>query len=107
MGLPNGALQPLYTRLSNVECDLWGATRDDVETMINAAVSAVHDALSHGSYGIVSARWLLPEESGKDGEIYRLTFQFMAPIARVAPGTTLAQINTETITPSSSFHVGS
>lgn len=103
--LPAG-LPPLYTRVVNVECDLWGPDRDTVETMINAVVSGVHDALSAGSYGIMGARWLLPEETQKDGEVYRLTFQFMVPIARVAPSTTTTTINTETITPGV-FHLGS
>lgn len=104
--LPGGALPPLYTRVCNVECDIWGATRDDAETMINAVVSSVHDALSNGSYGIVGANWLLPEETQKDGEVYRLTFQFMVPVTRVAPQTTTATVSTIPETPTSTFHVG-
>lgn len=99
MNLPGGAQPPLYTRQINVECDLWGATRDDVETMINAVVSAVHDCLSMGSYGIPTARWLLPEEAQKDGEVYRLTFQFLVPVIRVRPGETTAVITSIPETP--------
>lgn len=105
--LPGGALQPLYTRTVNVETDIWGADRDTVETMISAVVSAVHDALSNGSYGIAAATWLLPEETDKNGEVYRLTFQFLVPVTRVAPGTTTATTSTIPVTPSSTFHVGS
>lgn len=104
--LPGGALSPLATRVCNVECDIWGATRDDAETMISAVVSSVHDAMSNGSYGIVGAQWLLPEESQKDGEVYRLTFQFFAPITRVAPQTTTATVNTIPETPSATLHIG-
>lgn len=107
MTLPGGALPPLYTRVSSVECDVWGATRDDVETMINAVVSAVHDCLSNGSYGIQAARWLLPEETSKDGEVYRLTFQFMVPVVRVTPQITTATINTMPETPQIKPIVGS
>lgn len=104
--LPGGSLAPLYTRVSNVECDIWGGSLDDAETMISAVVSAVHDCLSNGSYGIVSAQWLLPEETQKDGETYRIVFQFMVPITRVAPGTTTATVTTIPETPTSTFHVG-
>lgn len=105
--LPSGSLPPLYTRQCSVECDIWGVDRDTVEPMIDAVVSAVHDALSGGSYGIASAGWLLPEESGKDGEIYRITFHFLVPVKRVAPGTTTATVTSIPETPSSTFHVGS
>lgn len=107
MALPGGALQPLFSRIIDVETDLWGPDRDTVETMINAVVSGVHDTMTQGSYGIVGAQWLLPEETGKDGEIYRLTFQFFVPIVRVAPGTTVATMTSIPVTPSSTFHVGS
>lgn len=106
MNLPNGALKPLYSRLVDVECDIWGAQLDDVDnTMINATVSAVHDALQ-GSYGIKSARWLLPEELMKDGECYRVTFQFAVPVTKIAPLETTTTITSETIT-YPNFHQGS
>jgi hypothetical protein len=98
MNLPGGAQPPLATRLASVECDIWGTDRDATETMINAVVSATYEAMTYGSFGLLSARWLLPEETLKDGEIYRLTFQFMIPIIRVVPGITTANIASIPIT---------
>jgi hypothetical protein len=106
MNLPGGALPPLYTRVVDVECDIWAADRDTAETMINAVVSAVHDLLSAGSYGLVGGEWVLPEAM-KNGELYRLTVQLMVPITRVKPGTTTATVTSIPETPSSTFHVGS
>lgn len=91
---------PLYTRVTTVECDLWGPDRDTVdEFMINAVFSAVHDTCTHGSYGVVRARWLLPEEIAKKGECYRIWFQFFVPVLRVTPQTTTATITTMPETP--------
>lgn len=91
---------PLYTRLTTVECDVWGPDRDTVdEFMINAVFSAVHDTCTHGSYGVVRARWLLPEEIAKKGECYRIWFQFFVPVLRVTPAETTAIINTMPETP--------
>lgn len=91
--LPSGSMPPILLRLCTVECDLWAADRDTVDgTMINAVFSAVHDVCSLGSYGVLRARWMLPEEISKEGECYRIWFQFLIPITRVEPAETTATI---------------
>lgn len=85
---------PILTRTVTVECDVWGIDRDTVDgTMIGAVYSAVDQAM-YGSYGVLRARWLLPEESLKEGETYRIWFQFHVPVERVTPQTTTATIIT-------------
>lgn len=98
MNLPGGALQPLATRRAEVECDLWGADRDTVETMINAVASAMRDDL-YGAYQVTGARWLMQEETSKDGEVYRMTFVFLIPVLRVQPGETTQTVTSIPITP--------
>lgn len=91
---------PIASRTVTVECDVWGDDRDTVdEFMIDAVFSAVHDICSQGSYGVLRARWLLPEESSKAGEVYRIWFQFFVPVKRVTPQTTTAVINAFPETP--------
>lgn len=100
MNLPSGANQPLYTRAVTVECDVWGVDRDTVDgTMINAVYSAVHDVCTHGTYGVASARWLNADEIMRKGECYRITFQFLVPVVRVTPSTTIATITAMPETP--------
>lgn len=99
MNLPGGAQDPIFTRISTVEVDIWAPDRDTCETMINCVVSAVRDTLSDGSFGITRAQWLMPGDSNRDGETYRISFQFQIPIIRVRLLETTAVVNTLPITP--------
>lgn len=83
--------RPLWTVRTPIDVHIWGSTWEQVETMRNSELAAIHRVL-YGSYGIISGRRVQYKELLSRGIGYVLTFAIDQPITdEVSPTATVEE----------------